>query len=347
MSTPLKWMTSYLTDRYQTVCIDGELSEALHMTYSVPQGSVLGLKTFIMYMKPVGLICRNHGLSNHFYADDSQQYLTFKPNENVSAREALYRVESCLSDIVSWMHTNMLKLNTDKTEVIVFSSKHNKQFVNDISVTVGTSQIKPSPVVRNLGAFFDSRMNMESHINAVCRSRYAQLRQIGHIRQYITSDATQSLVSSIVHLNSLMYGVPKTTLNKLQTVPNTAARIISKTSRSCHITPILKELLWLPIDCRIKYKILTLTYKALHDQAPLYIKSMLELYTPRRALRSQDNTMTLVQPRCKTVSYGDRGFSVCAPQLWNSLPVTLRQSNNFVSFKSRKTYLFIHYYGCQ
>jgi len=79
-----------------------------------------------MYTKPVGSICRNHGLSNHFYADDSQLYLTFKPNDNVSAREALYRVESCLSDIVSWMHTNMLKLNSDKTEVIVFSLKHNE-----------------------------------------------------------------------------------------------------------------------------------------------------------------------------------------------------------------------------
>jgi len=79
-----------------------------------------------------------------------------------------------------------LKLNTDKTEVIVFSSKQNEQFVGDISVTVGTSQI------RNLGAYFDSRMNMESHINAVCQSSYAQLRHIGHIRQYITGDATQS-----------------------------------------------------------------------------------------------------------------------------------------------------------
>ena len=74
-----------------------------------------------MYTKPVGSICRNHGLSNHVYADDSQLCLTFTPNNIVCAREALYRVETCLSDIVSWMHINMLKLNTDKTEVIVVS----------------------------------------------------------------------------------------------------------------------------------------------------------------------------------------------------------------------------------
>ena len=237
-------------------------------------------------------------------------------NNKVSAEEALRRVERCLSDIVSWMHTNMLKLNTDKTEVIVFSSKHNEQFVGDITITISASLIKPAKVVRNLRAFFDSRMNMESHVNSVCRSSYAKLRQISHIRQYITSDATKSLVNSLVtsrldYCNSLLYGLPKTSLNKLQTVQNTAARIISKASCSCHITSILKELHWLPIDSRIKYKICTLTYKALHNQAPAYIKSLLELYTPKRTLRSQDNTLILVQLTSKTVSYGDHCFCVC------------------------------------
>ena len=150
MGAPLNWMTSYLIDRYQTVCIDGQLSEAVLMTYSVPQGSVLGPKNYIMYTKPAGFICRDHGLDHHFYADDSQLYLAFKPNDKVSAEEVLRRVERCLSDIVSWMHTNMLKLNTDKTEVIVFSSKHNEQFVGDITITISASLRKPAKFVRNL-----------------------------------------------------------------------------------------------------------------------------------------------------------------------------------------------------
>jgi hypothetical protein len=74
-----KWMSSYLTDRYQMVCVDGELSECVLMKYSVPQGSVLGPKNYIMYTKPVGAICKRHGLLHHFYADDSQLYLSFKP----------------------------------------------------------------------------------------------------------------------------------------------------------------------------------------------------------------------------------------------------------------------------
>lgn len=87
--------------------------------------------------------------------------MVFKLNDKVGAEEALLRAESCLSDIVSWMPTNVFKLNTDKTEVSVSSSKHNEQIVWNITPS---SQIKPPKVVRNLEALFDSRMNMQSHL---------------------------------------------------------------------------------------------------------------------------------------------------------------------------------------
>ena len=112
------------------------------MKYSVPQGSVLGPKNYIMYTKPVGDICRRHGLLHHFYADDSQLYISFKPTEALCVSEALHRIEGCLADIVSWMHSNMLKLNEDKTEVILFTSKHNTRQLDKGSVKVGDSAIR-------------------------------------------------------------------------------------------------------------------------------------------------------------------------------------------------------------
>ena len=89
-------------------------------------------------------------------------------------------------------------------------------------------------------------MNMDKHINTICRSGYMQLRQIGHIRKYLTTDATKSLVNSLVtsrldHCNALLNGVPKTIVGRLQTLQNTAARIITRTSLYKHITPVLKE----------------------------------------------------------------------------------------------------------
>jgi hypothetical protein len=91
----------WLCDRYQTVTIDGKLSKPVQMKYSVPQGSVLGPKFFTMYTKPVGIICKKHGLNHHFYADDGQLYLSFKPTNSVSQKDTLRCVENCLVEIVS------------------------------------------------------------------------------------------------------------------------------------------------------------------------------------------------------------------------------------------------------
>ena len=147
--------------------------------------------------------------------------------------------------------------------------------------------------------------------------------------QYLTMDATNSLVNSLVtsrldYCNALLSGVPKTILNKLQNVQNTAARVVTKTSRYCHIAPILKELHWLPVQYRVQYKILTHTYKALHDQAPVYIKELLIVYRPSRDLRSQNSSLILEVPRSRTVLYGDHSFAITAPKLWNALPPGVR-----------------------
>ena len=192
---------------------------------------------------------------------------------------------------------------------------------------------------------------MEQHVNSVCRNTYAQLRQIGHIRPYLTKDATKSLINSLVtsrldYCNTLLYGIPKNLMNKLQTVQNTAARIITRTSKYDHVTPVLRELHWLPIQCRIEYKILTHTYKALNDQSPVYMKNMLEIYKPSRNLRSLNNALTLVIPKSRTVRYGDRSFQTAAAKLWNSLPSGIRSIDTLDSFKkSLKTHFFIQVYG--
>ena len=108
---------------------------------------------------------------------------------------------------------------------------------------------------------------------------------------------------------------------------------------------ILKELHWLPVQYRIQYKILTHTYKALHEQSPVYIKELLQVYRPRRDLRSQNNPLILEVPRSRTVLYGDRSFAIIAPKLWNALPPGVRICSTLCAFKqSLKTHFFIQTY---
>ena len=188
-------------------------------------------------------------------------------------------------------------------------------------------------------------MNLKDHINHIRRSCYPHLRNIGRVRRNLTEAATIVMVHAFIasrldHMNSLLYGLPKCLLHKLQKIQNNAARIVRRLRRRDHITEALADLHWLPVQKRIHFKILTTTFKSLHGLAPKYISDLVKPYEPTRRLRSQDHNM-LQQPRSRTKTYGDRGYRVCAPRLWNKLPNTIRQIHELESFKSElKTHLF-------
>ncbi|KAA0722921.1 hypothetical protein E1301_Tti013651 [Triplophysa tibetana] len=148
------------------------------------------------------------------------------------------------------------------------------------------------------------------------------------------------MTSRLDYCNALLGGCPAGLLQKLQLVQNAAARVLTRTKKFEHITPVLSTLHWLPIKHRIKFKILLITYKALHGLAPQYLNELLLYYSPARALRSQASCQ-LVIPRISKSSAGERSFSYLAPKLWNILPCTVREADTLCQFKSRlKTHLF-------
>ena len=205
-------------------------------------------------------------------------------------------------------------------------------------------QVAQGPIA-NLGAVFDSSLNMSAQVSKMVKTASFHLRNIGRVRKRLTTDATKKVVQSLVisrldYCNALLCGVSDQSLSRLQRVQNNAARLITKTSRRDHITPILVQLHWLPIRVRIDFKILLLVYKTLHGKAPKYICDLLNDYQPRRQLRSMANDL-LEEPKANLVSSGDRAFSVYAPRLWNKLELNIRQSDSVESFKSKlKSHLF-------
>ncbi|MCG8430166.1 MAG: hypothetical protein MJA29_03225, partial [Candidatus Omnitrophica bacterium] len=339
----LDWFASYLEDRRQAVVLSGNESECRKLQYGVPQGSVLGPKLYTMYTKPLGNLIRMHGLDYHMYADDTQLYIFF-PRRNCTAQsQAVQRVEACLVDIHKWMSKNFLKQNGDKTEVMLFTPRRG-QGCQNISVSVDGCDIESSPAVRNLGVIFDKHLTMEKQVNSVARSCYFHLRNIGRLRKYLTTDATKSLVNGLVtsrldYCNALLDGVSGHLIQTLQRVQNNSARLITRTKKSEHITPVLVELHWLPVNYRIQYKILIHTFRALHSTAPPYISEMISRYRPGRVLRSANANM-LIEPHCRTAC-GERSFRASGPRLWNELPFPLRTIDDLDAFKrALKTHLF-------
>ena len=120
------------------------------------------------------------------------------------------------------------------------------------------------------------------------------------MRKYLDTDATRTLVATLVtsqldYCNGLLIGLSKATVKKLQRVQNTAARIIARQGKYDHISPVLRDLHWLPVDQRIEFKVLVLAFKALHGLAPHYLQELLQPYNPKRELRSSHRGM-LAEP---------------------------------------------------
>ena len=191
----------------------------------------------------------------------------------------------------------------------------------------------------------------DNRASSVCCGTYFHLKKIGSIRRFLTSEATEQLIHALVssrldYCNSLLSGIPDYKCDKLQRIQNTAARIVTRTKKRDHISPVLCKLHWLPVQFRIHYKIALLVYRIFHNLAPDYLSELINIYQPGRALRSADKLLLAV-PLIKLKSYGERSFAFSAAHAWNELPHSIRTSQTIDGFKTKlKTFLFKKAYDC-
>jgi len=339
--TALNFFRSYLSDRKQSVVIQSSSSDESSITTGVPQGSVLGPLLFSMYTTPLSSLLDSNVVNHHFYADDTQVYISFSAKDQVASLNVLSGI---LNNIYTWFIDNKLSINPQKTEFLLIGTKQQHSKVSNTSLTIANSVIMPNDKVRNLGVIFDSELSYKAHIKKTCQTSFLYVRLLRTIRDHLDMNSTKLLANALVisrldYCNSLLYGLPHATLNKLQLVQNSLARVVLPgVKRHDHITPVLKTLHWLPIEKRIKFKVATLTYKALIGQSPIYIQDLVHRLPPSNRRSSGKNLLSC--PFIK-LSTSRRCFSFAAPTVWNSLPETLRECQSLPSFRKRlKAHLF-------
>jgi hypothetical protein len=294
-------------------------------------------------MLPIGQVIRNHGLTCHFYADYTVLYLSTSD----SVAMCTTPIERC-TDIKRWMNSNYMKLNTNKTELLVIDTPGHLNKVPAFNVNIGDDCVEVSKQIKNLGVVFGRIMKMQTYIREVVRNAMYHLHNISKIKQYLTYSVTEQVITSLVmsrvdYCNALLAGLPQSTIAPLQRVQNCAARILTGTRKFDHITPVLMKLHWLPVKYRIIYKICLLVFKCINSLAPGYLCELLLTVnsTSRRTTRSSSDKTRLQPVNTRLCTYGDRAFSAIAPRLWNQLNVCLREENSLCSFKSGlKTHLF-------
>ena len=252
-----------------------------------------------------------------------------------------------MQNIKVWMDQVCLKMNDSKTEFIYFGwpSQLDKCITKEIDVN--GEHITRSNHTRYLGAYLDQQLDFKLHIQMKSRAAILNVLRIKAARKYLTRSVCNKLMVALVlsHLdyaNSLLGGLPKASIAKLQRIQNIAAKIVLNKGKYDSATSCLATLHWLPIKYRIEYKIIILVHRSLHNATPPYLTKLVNYYTPRRrGLHLEEDTSKLEVPRTTKKTFAARSFSVLGPTLWNNLPSELHEITSYITFKKQlKTYMF-------
>ena len=186
-----------------------------------------------------------HTIIYHSFTDDLQLQMSTHPD---GISELLNSMQSCISDVKAWATENMLKLNSNMTELMLVTSKRTKHihFLHT-SITIGNAQIPFKQSVKNLGFALDCHVTMNAHVSNIAQTCYCELHCLASIRIFLTSTSTATLVSAFVlsqidYCNSLLFGATHDVTPHLQRLQNYAAGVILHLPKSSNITTYLRSL---------------------------------------------------------------------------------------------------------
>ena len=179
--------------------------------------------------------------------DDQQIYLSFSPVQPGGKEKCLETLEGCISDKCLWMRSNVLKLNNDKTELIVLGTRQQPGKVGDVTIMIGNDTIPAVSKAQNLGVHFDRELKWVVHINCLTSNLYHTLRKVAHVGHFLNEEATKMVIQALVlaeidYCNSIYQGAPAYAIKKLQQIRNMGCRIIKRLQKHDHITPHLMDL---------------------------------------------------------------------------------------------------------
>ena len=334
-----QWFNSFLRDRKQRVLIENTLSETSSVHLGVPQGSVLGPVLFNIYSRSLFTVIENCGFSTSGYADDNNARTSFALQFQYDI--ITHQLPDLMKEISNWMNSHFLKINPDKTEIILFLPKNlkNEKTING-SFLEGNC-IRFSNVVKNLGVKLDRFLDMDHQVNAIVSHCYKLISDVGINRNLLSAKDVELLMHAMVssridYCNSLYIGVAKDVIYKLQKVQNAAARLIVKRRKNQSVRDTLNQLHWLRVEERIVFKLILLTFKCFHKVAP---ESLCNLITIRSAEHFLLNNVYL------DTSYGRRTFTYCAPRYWNALPYEIRSEIRLEPFKRLTKHLLFNHFN--
>ena len=349
----LNWMENYLSGRTQAVYIDGALSSYLPVNVGVPQGSILGPLCYVMFTNDLPetvLDTRSHVHWSHLtthcadcgglccFADDST-YTVSSPDQDILTQK-LTEKYLVLAD---YMNNNRLKLNDDKTHLLIMTTKQKHRLLQiDVKISTPSEVIKPIKSEKLLGIFIQDDLKWSDYIQNNDKSLVKQLTTRLNALRIISKVASFKVrlmiangifCSKLIFQISLWGGAEGYLLKSLQTVQNKAARLVTRRGRYTPVAELLRQCGWLSVGQLTYYHSVILVHKTMQTTYPKYIYNKLSSEFPYNTRLAQSDVVRMGPDFKSRLEITEKSFMQRATISYNTLPTSIRQTQKLQQFK--------------
>ena len=346
----LMWVSSYLSQRSQSVCVDGCMSPPLPVVCGVPQGSILGPLFYILFTSDIPDLVHDHPVnyqapqshcsscgSTVCYVDDC----TYSYGDKDPARLS-HTLSAQYHCIAQYMAANKLVINAEKTHLIVMGTKATAVRKKEVTLQAGEHIITPSRTEKLLGGNICENLKWREHLvgseQSLARQLTSRLNGLVKVSQH-ASFTTRLMVANGIFLSKLCYlvqlwgGTEAYLLAQLQVLQNKAARAVTGKSWFTPTRQLLKECKWLNVKQLVFYQSVLQVHKVLLSGKPVSIRKKFITDHPFFTRQATGGGLRFGQEYGASSELRQKGFHYRGTQGYNRIPVYIRKIKNINRFK--------------
>lgn len=316
----LKLMSDYLVGRTQAVILDSEMANPLLIKCGVPQGSILGPLLFSIYTS----VFTTHisYCKYHFYADDTQLYISFDRDNVEIARRQLNKD---IQQLVSIAKRHSLNINPAKSQAMLFGKpKIRDEIMSTFDIYIDNVKINFSNCCKNLGVLLDTSLRFREHVSAIIQKAYASLKLIYSNREMFTQKVKvmlcESLVLSKFNYCDALYDscIDSKDIKRIQLVQNSCLRLIFGIRKYQRISHKLQSVPWLNMKLRRIIHKTCVYHKIIVNKVPAYLYNKIRFRTDVHNINLRNKN--IITPPQHKYSFFERSFQFCIAKVYNSVP---------------------------